>query len=71
MRHVVMSSLPSEAEARKILDDERSGQAVMDDFLESLQHHAQPASKISMMQLDGRLQTIEELLRPCAQMEAK
>ena len=29
-----MSSLPSEAEARKILDDERSGQAVMEDFLE-------------------------------------
>ena len=35
MSHVVMSSLPSEAEARKILDDERSGQAVMEDFLES------------------------------------
>ena len=30
----MMSSLPSEAEARKILDDERSGQAVMEDFLE-------------------------------------
>ena len=29
-----MSSLPSEAEASKILDDERSGQAVMEDFLE-------------------------------------
>ena len=29
-----MSSLPSEAEARKILADERSGQAVMEDFLE-------------------------------------
>ena len=34
MSYVVMSSLPSEAEARKILADERSGQAVMEDFLE-------------------------------------
>ena len=30
-----MSSLPSEAEARKILADKRSGQAVMDDYLKS------------------------------------
>jgi hypothetical protein len=33
--HVVMSSLPSEAEARKILDDERPGEKVKDSFLES------------------------------------
>ena len=33
--YVVMSSLPSEAEARKILADKRSGQAVMDDYLKS------------------------------------
>ena len=35
MSYVRMSSLPSEAEARKILADKRSGQAVMDDYLKS------------------------------------
>ena len=35
MSHVVMSSLPSEAEARKILADKRPGEKVMESFLEA------------------------------------
>ena len=33
MNNVVMSSLPSEAEARKILDDKRPGEKVMESYL--------------------------------------
>ena len=66
MNNVVMSSLPSEAEARKILDDKRPGEKVMESYLvhrkgqiTELEHELEARDKLLLRPVERHVDAVE------------